>query len=229
MEDVIEKRYPIFKKIYCKLAGEISILKLTFLSLKLNLTPNDLRGMAEMGISGVKSGWVADSAISAYLYALSLRYKYFAFNTAMFWYEYVQDMPQNYVPEIMAKLEVIKGKTHYALPISYSNHWMIVLVRLDLQEYYVLTSGSRTPPSFLYDKISFLMELIQRKIGRPDATMRIVSKSVEKQNDAYNCGVFVSWYAKRFVQNQDFEDYSFIADNFRIEMFNEIVPLCTPS
>lgn len=225
MEELIEKRYPYFNRKYCQLGDELTLYKLPFVSLKRTLSANDRIGLSEIGVQ-TNNGWVNSQAINAYFYVLSLRSTHFAFNTSEFWSTVAERNPQNYA-EIMAKLDVIKGKTHYAVPISYNSHWIVAIYRLDLRQWSLLNSEDAAPaPPFLLAGLSYLAQMIQQKMGQPNVKMTFVSRIIQTQKDEYNCGVFICWYVNRFVLNLKMYDIAFSPDQFRIEIFNAIVEHC---
>lgn len=230
MENLIDERYDNFRQKYCQLGKEISLYKNSFVSLKRTLSEKDLKGLSEIHVK-TDHGWLWSDIVNAYLYIISQRYPYFGFNLHTFWNSYVEQSkpPENYRKTTMKQLDVVIGKSHYAVPILRRNHWTVAIVRLDLRQYSLLDSmpNRRGTTTTSYNRLQYLTQLIQRKLDRPYETMWYNPMDSEKQTDNYNCGVYVCWYVKRFVSNENLRDSTFNPNKFRIEIFNTIIEYCS--
>lgn len=251
MTQVIQRLYPSSsdkaKNDYYQLDGDkneiIGIRKNDLLSLMPPDVPSATTTTNSENVVKTSTSWLTDSIVDGYLFLLTRDFDHFSYlDTTSVQYlmsELDEDIRVKHI--ITNGFPKTGGQTHYAVPINVNqDHWILATIRLDTKVYSILDPKQKQLDDKIASRIKYLTELLlllnattkktenqQPPTNEQIMMMRTSEDEIVKQTDNYNCGVFVSWFAKQFASNGRLNEESFEADRFRIEIFDKITSSMT--
>lgn len=136
---VIDRYFYKNNVVYFQLGADVKLYNIDLFSLK----PPFINGLRRrnMEASG-DDGLLTDNIIDAYLYTLSKRYRYFSYANSYISQTLLSDRPvTERENDVIDHAIVTSETTHYTVTINVGRHWMLAVLRLDLNNYSILNSS----------------------------------------------------------------------------------------
>ena len=180
-----------------------SIFFLDLLSLEVNLTKDQLRGIRKYD-ANFKIGWLHDEVINSYFSVIckSQEKVLYCGTTEALLISHGKSFRRLWKNESIQKDSVIIIPFN---PTGY--HWIFIQIDLRNRRYCIIDplrddidEGSET-----FVKALFVIKcILQNKFGLELKSLNLEKNDHPLQNDSISCGVMVCYYAKRFTQGNAF-------------------------
>jgi len=138
----------------------------------------------------------------------------------------------NHARQLFEKREIVEphNKTTFTqgstviLPwLVYNNHWIVVVLNFKTKKYYIMDSFEPYNKDIRLSKFKInVSEMLESKViygndGQKCPTLSRIEcpiKNVPQQNDGYNCGVYLIYYAFNIIDGSEFS-LEFNPTNYR--------------